>query len=210
MEKIALALFIVFGIGCSHSLQMRQPALESKLTSQSLSPTSMPFVSRGTALALNIPYEPIKAARTPIEKVIERPLSFLTSWEPQGEAHVTTITPPEFNVLKQFLKIQDIEAIANLHNIQKSDIFVFGVGSGKKKIQTKDEETFFVIVDSQNLRLIRNEIWKAFVKSGGDPKAWDPTWFFPHITIGYTKTDIHEPDVYKNIRGSLDLRFKDL
>lgn len=176
----------------------------------------MPFLThRGpkdfdNALALNIPYEPIKAMRPQIEKVIERPLKFLKSWNPLGEAHVTVITPPEFFMVlgkPNMLTMDDIDSIARANKIQNADLIVLGIGSGKKEINGVSEETFFVIVDSLKLRHIRNEIWKLYVKRGGDPKSWDPTWFFPHITIGYTEQDIHEPDVIKNLRSSSDPRF---
>jgi len=70
------------------------------------------------------------------------------------------------------------------------------------------EETFLVLVDSPKLRKIRGKIWRLFVKKGGEPSAWDPAWFFPHITIGYTKRDLHELDVIKNIRSSWDKLIK--
>lgn len=174
----------------------------------------MPFITHtgsgpfDNALALNVVYEPIKSLRFSIEQVIKRPLDFNRRWDPQGEAHVTTITPVEFDrVLSKFVDMSEINAIAVANSIQSADLLVLGVGSGKKEINGVVEETFFVIVDSQRLRQIRAEVWRLFVKKGGNPKAWDPTWFFPHITIGYTKQDIHEPDVIKNIKGSWDQRF---
>ena len=66
-----------------------------------------------------------------------------------------------------------------------------------------------MIVDSAKLRLIRYKIYELFVERGGDPKAFDPTWFFPHITIGYTYKDLHENSgVLKNVKHSLDKRFE--
>ena len=169
----------------------------------------MPFVSHAgpgsfdNALALNVAYEPIRSLRAPIETLIGRQLDYLKTWGPDGEAHVTIITPPEFaGVLGKRLTMPEIEAIASKHEIQKSDLEFLGIGSGRKEIGGKTEETFFVIVISSRLSLIRVKIWEEYVRKGGNPADWDPTWFFPHITIGYTKTDIHEPDVMKNIRGS--------
>lgn len=220
MLKILISVIFLCAVGCVSVNTKRIPAskpvqnTEVTLTG-SLEPKRMPFLSHtgpgpfDNALALNVPYEPVKALRVPIEQVIGRSLDYLKSWDPQGEAHVTTITPPEYsNVLSKFLSMSEIEAIATKNRIQNSDLLVLGIGSGKKEVNGTSEETFFIIVDSQNLRRIRNEIWKLYVRKGGDPKSWDPTWFFPHITIGYTKQDIHEPDVIKNLRSSWDNRFQ--
>lgn len=74
-------------------------------------------------------------------------------------------------------------------------------------IAGNQEETFFVIVESEKLRKIRLKIWQAYVGKGGHPKDSEPAWFFPHITIGFTKQDIHEPDVLRKIKHSFDSRF---
>lgn len=48
-----------------------------------------------------------------------------------------------------------------------------------------------------------------YVAKGGDPGDWDPTWFFPHITLGFTHADLHEHQgVLKNIKHSWDRRFR--
>lgn len=192
-------------------------AEETRITAKavSLSGKNLKFISHqgpgafDNALAMNTGYKPIQEMRPVIEKVIGRPLSFLKSWDANGEAHITTITPPEYHqVLSAKLSMNEIDAIAKRFKIQQSDIKVFGIGSAKVKTDGKDEETFFVLVDSLNLRKIRLAIYEEFVRKGGEPSAWDPTWFFPHITIGYTKRDLHETDgVVKNLKHSFDTRF---
>ncbi|HVJ65091.1 MAG TPA: hypothetical protein VM901_07545 [Bdellovibrionota bacterium] len=219
MNKVSLILFAL----CSASSASTSPKVNitnhaapptQVLLSHPIDPKSMPFISHkgpgafDNALALNIPYEPIKDIRSQLEQSLGGSLNYLKSWAPNGEAHVTTITPPEFaNVLGKFLTMKEIEDIALKNQIQHADVVLLGLGAGKKMINGIYEETFFVIVDSLKLRHIRNQIWRLYVNKGGDPKAWDPSWFFPHITVGYTKQDLHEPDVIKNIRGSLDTRF---
>lgn len=176
---------------------------------------AMSFVShRGpqkfdNALAMNIVYEPVRHLRRPIEKVIGRPLQFLQSWDQAGEAHVTVITPPEYaSVLGNVLSMDEIEEIALRHDIQAADIRVLGLGSGSAVIESRKEETFYIIVESVALRQIRLAIYRAFVRKGGNPDAWNPNHWFPHVTIGYTKRDLHENDgVIKNI-ASKDSRFE--
>lgn len=188
------------------------PPVDLPLSRALQSGATMPFVSRGPALALNLPYAPIRALRPPIERAIGRPLDFLRAWSPQGEAHVTVVTPPEFEqALRAKLTIAEIDAIARRLRIQSSDLRILGLGSARLPKAGQPgpfEESFFVLVDSENLRRIRHAIHEEFVRRGGNPAAFDPTWFFPHVTVGYTLRDLHESDgVMKNLRSSFDPRF---
>jgi len=179
--------------------------------------SSMPFIahvdeqrpsSYGNALALNVAYEPIVRIREIIEQRIGRKLDFNKRWDPKGEAHVTTITPPEYaKVLRHGISIERINEIARAERIQTADLRLLGIGRGVKTIDGVVEETYFVIVDSHKLREIRHRIYQEYLANEGDAKAFDPTWFFPHITVGYTLKDIHAPDVYKDIQHSFDERF---
>lgn len=169
-------------------------------------------------LAMNIKYKPIKALRNEIEKkIMGQELLFFKGWNPNGEAHVTTITPVEYQNCMwskerkiKVLHMRDIEDIATSMHIQDSDMTVVGVGSGvKDNFEGREgikDETFFVIIESDNLIDIRKNIYEKYLKNGGDPGCWNPTHFFPHVTIGFTHQDIHEPDVYKDEKNSLDDR----
>lgn len=162
------------------------------------------------ALAMNIQYGPIQNLRQQLNKTLGKELNYFKDWNENGEAHITVVTPVEyFNVLKSKLNMKEIDAIADRYDIQSSRLNILGIGSAKVTIENRDEEAFFVIVDSANLRLIRQMIFYEFTRRGGDISAFDPTWFFPHITIGYTKRDLHEADgVKKNLKYSFDKRFK--
>lgn len=165
-----------------------------------------------TTLAMNISYEPVLYLRKFLEQKLElkSKLKFLTSWNPTGEGHITTITPPEYyNILRPFVSSEKMEKIAVENRIQESDVKIFGLGRGKKEINGVMEQTFFLIVYSENLLKIRNEIYLEFVKNGGNPELWNPNSFYPHITIGYTSRDLHESDgILKDVEHSLDDRFQ--
>lgn len=177
--------------------------------------SSMPFVSHqgsgefDTALAMNVQYEPIKSVKRQIENRLGRRLKIFKGWNPQGEAHVTTITPPEYSlVLRKHISAEKIDQIALEYQIQSSDLEVIGLGKGEAKVDGKSEQTYFVIVRSENLLKIRRAIHRAFVEAGGSTNAWNPEAFYPHITIGFTKRDLHEADgVIKDDQHSLDPRF---
>jgi hypothetical protein len=161
------------------------------------------------ALAMNITYAPLQNLRIQLERAIGKELKFFQGWNENGEAHITVVTPVEYDkVLKYKLTMKEIDAIAERYDIQSAKLNILGIGSGKLSLDGKEEETYFVIVDSADLRLIRQMIFYEFTRRGGDRSAFDPTWFFPHITIGYTKRDLHEADgIIKNLKFSLDKRF---
>jgi len=162
-----------------------------------------------TALVMNVFYPPIVNLRAQLQNILKKELNYFKGWSPNGEAHITVITPPEFdNILKPFLSIEEIERIAQNYQIQNSSLQVLGIGSGHKSIEGKHESTYYLVVNSENLMNIRQAIYTQFIKNGGSKKAWNPFGFYPHITIGYTKRDLHLQDgVYKDKR-SLDSQFQ--
>ncbi|MEZ4749852.1 MAG: hypothetical protein R3B54_04280 [Bdellovibrionota bacterium] len=211
----SIQLFLVFLCVGVSSLALSKPSVVEFPKSYEKEIKALPFLVHtgpgdfDNALALNVPYGPIAELRSQIETALGLSLDHFKGWNANGEAHVTVVTPPEYAaVLRSVLTMEDIHAIAKTLTIQASDLKILGIGSGKKRIGDRNESTFFVIVDSCRLRSIRLRIWRLFVKKGGRPEAWDPTWFFPHITIGFTKTDLHEPDVLKDIKHAYDPRFK--
>ncbi|MBA2405968.1 MAG: hypothetical protein H0V66_14425 [Bdellovibrionales bacterium] len=162
-----------------------------------------------STLAMSIKYAPIKNLKTQLEAYLGKPLDFFKLWNESGEAHVTVVGPLEFyDVLKSKMTMTEIEKIADRYEIQNSHLMILGMGSAKRLVNGKEEETYFVIVDSSELREIRQQIFYEFTRRGGDRAAFDPTWFFPHITVGYTLRDFHESDgILKNLKYSLDKRF---
>jgi hypothetical protein len=161
-----------------------------------------------STLAMNLPYVPALSLRRQLDAKRGSTLKFFAGWNPVGEAHVTTITPVEyFDVLKPYLSMSRIEQIAIKNSIQNSDVEILGLGRGTAVVEQKLESTFYLIVESKNLLKIREQIWEEFVESGGNPDAFDPSNFYPHITIGYTKRDLHESDQVFKDTSTLDPEF---
>jgi hypothetical protein len=166
-------------------------------------------------LAMNVQHDCLPKIRATISKAINRPLDFFKEWNPEGEAHITVISPPEFfsalagpNVREPLVSMDDIARIAESNKIQESDLSVLGVGSSMKKLDGKLESTFFLVLKSENLLKIRREISDLYLHRGGGPGAFNPELFAPHITIGFTKRDLHAADgVVKNMEHSEDRRF---
>lgn len=159
----------------------------------------------GSYLAMNLEAEPFVNLKSYIEKKLKLPL------KSRGEAHITVITPPEFdNVLKKHLSIQKISDLAKQMEIQKSDLKYICVGQGLLTKETKAQKTFYVVIESQKLLKIREAIHQEYVKNGGNSADFQWNHFYPHITVGFTDRDLHEEDgVIKDQKSCLfDLPIK--
>jgi 2'-5' RNA ligase len=122
----------------------------------------------------------------------------------RNESHITVITPPEFAVLKTHLSIGEIDEIAERWEIQKSEIQPVCIGGGRANVNGHEERAYFVVVQAENLLSIRRAIRDLFVERGGDNANFNADHFYPHITIGFTKQDIHEQNgVIKTAKSCL-------
>lgn len=145
-------------------------------------------------LTMNINYDPIKKLMVQLNDHRKTPL------KDRGESHITVITPVEYdNVLKTKININEINAIAARERIQKTAFEIVCIGKGSVKIQNKEESTFYIVVNSPGLLKVRREIQQLFIKNGGAKEAFIPENYHPHITLGFTKRDLHESDgIIKN------------
>lgn len=129
----------------------------------------------------------------------------------RGEAHITVITPVEFdNVLSAKMTMKEIDVIARRANIQNAEFKVICLGKGAAMIEGKSEDTYYVVVQSDELLSIREKIQKKFEEKGGAKGKFLATQFYPHITLGFTKRDLHETDgIIKDERSChADIRMK--
>ena len=154
--------------------------------------------------------------RKDVEKVTGRKLDFLKLIRPEGEAHLTVFTPVEAQAIVARTEgepgkvtMSEIEELTKKVQLKDMDLTTQGIGSGSKMIDGKLEETFFLLVESDKLKELRGSIKDLFVSKGGDPQLFSPETFYPHITIGYTKRELHVSDgVIKDYDNSFDSRFK--
>ena len=144
----------------------------------------------GSYLAMNINYLPIKRLHSQLQK------KFKIKLKTRGESHITTVTPPEYyQVLRKKISINDINSIAIDLNIQQAKFTIICLGRGKRG----NFQTFYLVVKSLDLLKIRKKIKELFIARGGDPQTFTPNNFHPHITIAFTKRDLHEADgIIKN------------
>ena len=195
------ALIGVFGIlivfvACQQMQDKGDSGKPMKVSASGFDGAQMPFVPQTNYVAMPLPFAPFAelyqqlSARVP-EKLISR-----------GEAHVTVLTPPEFEKLKSHLSIDEINAITTALEIQSVKVKPFCLGRGDTVIEGKHEQTYFVVVEAAGLLKIRLAVAEEFVKRGGLPSAFIAEHFYPHGTVGFTKRDLFDQDgVIKNLKS---------
>ena len=138
-------------------------------------------------LAMTVNYTAVKPLFNQLEKRVGRELKH------RGEAHITVVTPVEYHqILKPYLSMQTINELAR--DIQNKRFEVVCLGSFEKRINKRKEQTYYVVVKSDDLMLIRSRIAQAFIKAGGSKKDFKVSAFYPHITVGFSARDLHLSD----------------
>jgi len=151
----------------------------------------------GSYLAKNITYQPVQKLKKEIEGAYG--LTLLD----RGEAHITVVTPIEYEKIQAILDISEINQLAQ--NIQSFAFQVLCVGKGEVELDGTKEKTLFVVVESENLKNLRRAIKQRYLEKGGETSKFDAEDFYPHITVGYTKRDLHASDgVFKDQRTCFD------
>lgn len=137
-------------------------------------------------LMLNLPFTPAHQIKKEVEK------SENIKLKDRGEAHITVITPPEFDsALSEKIEMNEINDIALKQNIQSSEVTPLCVGKFAKP-EDKNLATYFVVVESEDLMAIRKQVEELYLQRGGDPKSFKANDFAPHITLGFTQRDLHK------------------
>lgn len=166
-----------------------------RLEANGLSGHGRPFLAHANYLALDLPYEPYRQVFEQLQRrllVDDREAKKVL--QSRGEAHVTVITPPEFSRLQSHMAINEIDEISRKMKIQDIRLEAVCLGEGKAEVNGRREFTYFVIIRSNDLLGIRREIEKTFRRKGGDRGQFHAERYYPHVTIGFTKTDLHESD----------------
>ncbi len=209
-----LLLYLIVGqtFATSNNLSYTKTHKSTRLKLLSNIYRPVPFVSHnkpskiyGTYLARNISYKPITKIRTYIEKVRNLKLKH------RGEAHITVLTPPEFNHIKRWNPSINMISIDHLVDslIQYVHFNILGIGSLKGQNTNKQEsEVFFLVIKSRGLRTIR----KLIAAEWSIPKdIFDPMKQDFHITIGFTASDLFSRKGFEAKKDSstiqLDLNF---
>ncbi|KAG0221589.1 hypothetical protein BGX31_009718 [Mortierella sp. GBA43] len=122
----------------------------------------------------------------------------------RGESHVTVILPTEFDgiLAPAGVTMDEINKLATTKNrLQRAHFELECLG--RVQTVTKADGVFqqavqIILKDYKDLIHFREDVFKLFVKKGGNPALFSPQNFTPHITLGFKVRDIFVEDgVYK-------------
>jgi hypothetical protein len=164
-------------------------------------------------LGWNLPSQPADDLRHELEVHLRThgQLGAQASLRGRDEAHITVITPPEFDkVLRPFVTMEEINDMARGAGnragelpLQQMSFAVHSLGRAQARIDKKLQATYYVIVESPDLLALRQRIFELYRERGGEPSQFDPATFYPHVTIAFSERDLHIADnVYKGKNSS--------
>ena len=152
---------------------------------------------------MNLPYEDF----SPLLQNLESRLK--TTLKNRGEAHITVITPPEYDKISSKVKISEINTIAEKLGIQTVPYKLLCIGRVEKTLDQKSESAYFAVVESEKLFEIRKKIQDLYIQRGGKAGEFNAELFFPHVTLGYTLRDLHYEDGVKKDASSCVFQIKE-
>lgn len=152
---------------------------------------SSQFIEDG-ALIRNVNYNAVKELIPQLEK------KYRIELKTRGEAHITVITPPEaqgwFTPDRKGINYL-IDPIEIHHRyfptLQNTDFNILCVG---KQENDNGNLVFYLVVQSEELFKVRSDIQRELesrAKFTGKKTHFNANNFYPHITIGYVKGDVH-------------------
>ncbi|OMJ07608.1 hypothetical protein AYI69_g11404 [Smittium culicis] len=167
---------------------------------------------------MNIPYRPVRD----LFKLLNATEGKGKLKFPGTEAHLTIITHDEYDhVLKQAgVTIEEISEIAEAYRIQESLFKVHCLGrsciydsarnnhqphefirsrnSSSRNRNSNPEKlcTYYIVVKDmdQDFLRIRKMIFDLYLRKGGERSWFDPSAFWPHITVGFDDRDLFNID----------------
>ncbi len=140
-------------------------------------------------VAINLHNEPFAQIRKDLQKQLGIKL------QSRGESHITVITPPEYDqILKKRIGIQELHSLAKKRSLQLTPFKLLCVGKASLPTGEAVDSTYYAVVSSEGVFSFRKEVQKLFVERGGRALDFNPDLFYPHVTLGYTKRDLHFED----------------
>ncbi|KAF9941772.1 hypothetical protein BGZ67_004110 [Mortierella alpina] len=120
----------------------------------------------------------------------------------RNESHVTVILPTEYDQILHpaGVTIEELNALATRgpqkNSLQRSRFELECVG--RVQVVTKDgvfqQSLQLILKNYKDLIRYREEVFKLFVKKGGNPALFSADNFTPHITLGFKHRDIFVED----------------
>lgn len=178
--KATIFLFLIVTLlGCQHTPPSPSTLV---LSSQGREPG---LLQPGTWLGLPLKLAPYAELREQI--LTDSTFWQLSSMKNRGEAHITLLTPPEYQSLKD--EVGETRLLSVLAQIPWTEAKWSAVCVGEARL-SMEHRSFFVVVESPELFGLRQELWEKL----GRPAGFQPKFYEPHITLGFTERDLHRAD----------------
>lgn len=113
--------------------------------------------------------------------------------EDRREAHITVISPPDFQT--SLTKVFTVNEMLYRYSSNIQDLPFKIVCVGSRKSSDGQNLVFYLVVESPKLSEIRFDLAKEAdlrARAQSIPLVFKPEVFYPHITIGYVKGDVFE------------------
>ncbi|MGZ3775078.1 MAG: hypothetical protein ACXVCY_17235 [Pseudobdellovibrionaceae bacterium] len=149
-----------------------------------------------TYLSLDLPYSAFQKILKDLEVQIG------TTLKNRGEAHITVISPPEFNKLQKKISMKEINVLADEMSLSQAPYKLLCIGKGSLSNQKADQSTYYAVVESERLFQIRTAIQKLYIKKGGKAADFNAEIYYPHVTLGFTDKDLYYEDGVKKDSNS--------
>ena len=150
------------------------------------------YINQG-ALVRSIDYKSVNQLKDQLSEIYGLEL------DDRKEAHITTITPPEFAgwAHPEKLGLHNLFTIGEIHSLYRSTIQEtnFKVHCIGRRIDGDKTVFFLVIVDAEGLFDIRKDLLNRYEEKANLLEIetnFDFEKFWPHITIGYVNGDVHK------------------
>ncbi|KAG0295905.1 hypothetical protein BGZ98_001177 [Dissophora globulifera] len=201
--RVATSLLATLALVASTVMADPRPSDTIVINKKVLQTSKVPFIPHnGTALftnwvGLNVDFKYVKPIFDLVNATHSLSNGTLLS---RGESHVTIILPPEYdNILHPAgVTIGELNALASHNNrLQRAKFEIECLG--RVQVVSKPDNAFqqavqIILKNFDDIVAYREDVYKLFVKKGGNPALFDPWNFTPHITLGYKIRDIFVED----------------
>lgn len=133
-------------------------------------------------VTVDLPYDPFRRLTESLETFEGIKL------KTRGEAHITLITPPEFDVLSKHLAESEIRHAFDAVALRPAEPVCVGRG------QVGAAKTYYVVVKLASALRARELLAQKYKSRGGDGAQFKAAVFYPHVTLGFTDRDLHIQD----------------
>ncbi|KAG0311904.1 hypothetical protein BGZ99_009841 [Dissophora globulifera] len=201
--RVATSLLATLALVASTVMAGPRPSDTIVINKKVLQTSKVPFIPHnGTALftnwvGLNVDFKYVQPIFDLVNATHSLSNGTLLS---RGESHVTVILPPEYdNILHPAgVTIDELNALASHNNrLQRAKFEIECLG--RVQVVSKPDNAFqqavqIILKNFGDIVAYREDVYKLFVKKGGNPALFDPWNFTPHITLGYKIRDIFVED----------------